>query len=148
MSIIESVKNYINTFPDLKLFQKAFTVVRVDYSDSSQVTTYTINETVCNPVLKTYINGDKQKQFLFTFSSVEYFGSDIATNIDNLHFYEKFYDWLEDNTTKRILPAMDEGKTALSIKALTGGYLFDNQADATKARYVIQCQLIFDHKFN
>jgi hypothetical protein len=148
MSVIDSIRNYIMTFPDLKLFEEAFSVVRVDYSDSSQATTYSINETVCNPTLKTYINGDKEKQFLFTFSSVEYFGSDVATNIDNIDFYEKFSEWLESNTTNGILPSMDEGKTATSIKALTAGYLFDNQADATKARYVIQCQLKYDQEFN
>ena len=146
MSVIDGIRSYISDCPHLKLFNDAFTVINVDYSNGDEATTYSINETVCQPVLKTYINGDTEKQFLFTFSSVEYFGSDVATIIENIGFYEKFSDWLENNTNKRILPILDTGKTATKIKALTGGYLFDNQADMTKARYQIHCQLIYDQK--
>lgn len=146
MNIIESVRTYIASCEHLKLFQDAFPILRVDYTETDKATTYSINETVCNPVLHTYINGDKEKQFLFTFSSVEYFGSEIAQNIENIGFYEKFSEWLESNSDNGILPTLEEGKQALNIKAITGGYLFDNATDATTARYQIQCRLTYYQK--
>lgn len=146
MSIIESVRTYIASCEHLKLFQDAFTIVNVDYAESDKATTYSINETVCNPIIKKYINGDSERQFLFVFSSVEYFGSEIAQNIENINFYEKFSKWLEDNSNNEVLPELEEGKQALKIEAITGGYLFDNATDATTARYQIQARLTYFQK--
>jgi len=146
MTILESIKDYISTCPHLKLFQDAFVDITVDYSQSDQVATYSINETICTPILKTYNGGSTERQFLFTFNSVEQFGSAVATNIANIGFYETFSDWLEENSMNGILPVMEEGKEPNKIKALTCGYLFDNQQDASKARYTIQCQLIYDQE--
>jgi hypothetical protein len=143
MSLIESVRTYIATCEHLKLFQDAFKKISVDYSNTEEAETYSINETVCQPILKKFINSSSERQFLFTFSSIEYFGSDVAQSIDNIHFYELFSDWLESNSDNKILPALEKGKQALKIEAITGGYLFDNAADMTTARYQIQCRLTY-----
>lgn len=146
MTILDSIKDYISTCPHLKLFNDAFVDITVDYSQSDQVATYSINETICNPIIKTYVDGTSERQFLFTFNSVEYFGSDVAINIANIGFYETFSEWLLENSMNGVLPTMGEGKEPTKIKALTCGYLFDNQQDASKARYTIQCQLIYDQE--
>lgn len=143
MTILDSIKDYITTCPHLKLFQDAFIDINVDYSEGDKASTYSINVALCEPILKTYIGGSTERQFLFTFDSVEYFGSEVGQHIESIGFYELFAQWLEDNSRNRILPTMGTGKEALTIKALTGGYLFDNQADGSLARYSIQCQLTY-----
>jgi hypothetical protein len=145
MSLINSIYDYILTCPILKEYN-GYVILNVDYSNGEEVTTYSINETVCNPIVKEYVNGNSENQFLFTISSVEPFGGDADVNADNITFYEKLSKWLKDNNKQKIFPTMEEGQTPTSIKALTGGYLFDNQQDMTKARYCIQCKLIYDQK--
>lgn len=146
MSLIDSVRTYISTCEHLKLFQDAFKKINVDYSNTEEATTYSINETVCQPILKKFVDNSSERQFLFNFTSIECFGSDVAQNIDNIHFYELFSNWLEDNSNNGILPVLEEGKEALKIEALTGGYLFDNATDMTTARYCIQLKLTYFQK--
>lgn len=148
MSILNSLYDYIKSCPLLQESTNGILMLKVDYSQTDNATSYSINETVCKPELKTYVNGDSENQFIFTMTSIEYFGSDEDVNIANIYFYEQFAQWLKSNSFKKILPAMEYGQTAVKIKALTGGYLFDNAADATTARYCIQCQLIYDQKNN
>jgi len=148
MSILNSLYNYIKLCPLLQESSNGILSLKVDYSQSDNVTSYSINETVCKPELKTYVNGDSENQFIFTLTSIEHFGSDEDVNITNIYFYEQFAQWLKSNSFKKILPTMEEGQTPSKIKALTGGYLFDNAADATTARYCIQVQLIYDQKNN
>lgn len=42
------------------------------------------------------------------------------------------------------LPALKEGQEAKSLKALTDGYLYDN--NGLKAQYRIQCEFIYYQK--
>ena len=147
MSVINSVREYIKTCPLLKTFND-LVMLYVDFSNNENSTTYSIDEGVTQPVLKTYIGGDTVEQFLFTFSSVEPYGSDFDVNMENIGFYEQFATWLKTNTRQGILPIMDEGKQATKIEALSSGYLFSNAEDATTARYVIQCKLTYEQKNN
>ena len=106
---------------------------------------YAIEASVTSqPIKKRYINGDTERRFNFVLASREYFGADVAENIDVAEFYEDFSDWLERCTINNELPEMDKGKRAIKIQALTNGYVFN--ADATKAQYQIQCQLIYYQK--
>ena len=60
---------------------------------------------------------------------------DFACAMELVHTYSLIHD---------DLPEMDKGKRAIKIQALTNGYVFN--ADATKAQYQIQCQLIYYQK--
>jgi hypothetical protein len=142
MSIIESIYNFILTCPLLKE-KDGYVVLNVDYSNGQDATTYSISPVPCNPVLKEYLGGT-DNQFLFTLSSVEYFGVDPDVNKANIAFYEGFKDWLKLNNDTGVLPNMEDTQNPYEIKALTGAYLQDNQADMSKARYVITCQLKYD----
>lgn len=145
--IIDAIRDYILTCPLLKATTDTnFITLNVDYSQSDQATTYSISETVCQPVLKTYTNGSTENQFIFTLSSVEYFGSDATQNIANINFYEQFSDWLKANNKAKIFPTLEADKQPFLMKATTNGYLFDNQVDMSKARYVIQIQMKYDQK--
>ena len=123
------------------------TRVYIDFANDEEITTYSINEVPCNPVIKTYVTGDTENQFLFMISSIEAYGSERDNNASNLAFYEEFSKWIKENNKNGILPLLESDKNATKIKCLTGGYMFENAADATSARYIMQCQLIYDQDY-
>jgi hypothetical protein len=148
MSIVESIYNYLLTYPNLKKNSSYDCIdMYVDFSKNDEVTTYSINETPCNPVIKTYVTGDTVNQFLFTISSVENYGSDSELNTSNIAFYEDFSKWIKENNKYGILPIMNEDKNPSKIECLTGGYMIDNSTNGAFARYVIQMKLTYD-QFN
>jgi hypothetical protein len=141
VSIIESLRNYISTYPNLKTFDDILKVF-VDYSNNENATTYSIEEGITsNPIIKRYTVGSTVRQYLFTFSSIEFYGSDVQQNIDNCGFYEDFADWLENNTKNKILPILTGNRQAISVEVLTNGYLFGSSEDMTTARYQVQLRL-------
>lgn len=140
MTIIESIRNYIKTCPYLKEFEDEVVKINVDKLEDDS-TVYSINESVFNPIVKPYIDGSSERQFVFVFASREDYGQDFFQNIQNIGFYDDFATWLENNSRQGILPNLGEGKQALSIKAITNGYAF--QTDIDKARYQIQIRLTY-----
>lgn len=147
MSIISSIYDYVKTCPFLRTYLADETKIYIDFANDEEVTTYSINEVPCNPVIKTYVTGDTENQFLFMISSMESYGSDKDNNASNLAFYEDFSKWIKENDKLGILPILDSDKNATKIKCLTGGYMFENAVDANSARYVIQMQLIYDQDY-
>lgn len=141
MSVIESVRAFINKCPFLEEFDA---VVGVEYLPEDEKS-YIIGASITdNPVVKSYVNGDKVKRFNFVFASREYFGRDNVENMDVAGFYEHFSEWLEECNITGVLPELSEGKEARRIEALTNGYVF-NQTE-TKAQYQIQCRLTYYQK--
>lgn len=141
MSIIESIRAFINECPFLNEFDAAVGVEYLPEDEKSYIIGASITD---KPVVKSYMNGDKVKRFNFVFASREYFGRDNVENMDVADFYEHFSEWLEECDVSGNLPVLSEGKEARSIRALTNGYVF-NQTE-TKAQYQIQCQLIYYQK--
>ena len=130
--MIEQVRDYIATCPHLKEFAE----LNVDYL-VDKIETYSVNEgTSYNPILNKDILGNEECQFQFTFDAKLYWNSEIANNIDNSKFFEKFRDWLKKNNDKEIFPLVD-GVTIQSIGAITNGYLYATNAD--EAIYRISC---------
>ena len=137
--IIESLRDYISTFPNLS----EGCCLLIDYLGDKAVE-YTVEAVPCNPIYKEYVDGGKVKQFLFVFASREYFEADINTCIANLHFYEEFEEWIEDNNEAGTFPDLGENKTTVSIEVLTRGYALS--ADEETARYQIQLRLIYEEE--
>ena len=135
--IIECLRDYIMTFPELK-----DGALLVDCLGSEPVV-YTVETVPCDPVYKRYTDGGCMKQFLFLFASREYYGEDVIRNIANLGFYEHFADWIYNNNHNDIMPDLD-GREPVSLEVLTGGYAFD--ADSGSARYQIQLRLIYEEE--
>jgi hypothetical protein len=147
LSIIEALREYIKQCPFLELYNDVVKLY-VDYSNTEEATTYTIEENITsNPIKKKYVNGDTERIYLFSFSSTESFGTDFDKNINNINFYDNFAQWLEDNANNKILPVLDGNKQALKVEALTNGYLFTNAADLSTGHYTIQCRLTYFQKY-
>lgn len=144
MNIIEGLREYIKLCPHLVIYNAINPTVYVDFSNSEEATTYTIEENVTStPIIKTYIDGSTERQYLFIFSSIESYCSDFDNNIKNINFYDNFAQWLEDNNKNEIFPTIGDKKEALKVEALTNGYLFNNPEDASTGRYMIQCKLTY-----
>ncbi|EHR1329371.1 chloramphenicol resistance protein [Clostridium perfringens] len=139
MTIIESIRNFIKKCPYLEEFEG---VVRigVDYLDKES-TTYSIEKVPCNPIIKKYVDGSCKKQELFIFSSRESYGQDVFNNLENINFYEKFAEWIEEMNVKGELPLIDNRRKAEKLEVTSNGYAF--QTDVDKAQYQIQLKLIY-----
>ena len=136
-SIIESIREYIMTFPELK-----DGCLLVDYLGSEPIE-YSVEPVPCDPVYQKYTDGSCIKQFLFIFASREFYDADVNKCIENLAFYENFADWITSCSDSGILPEL-ENASPISIEILTGGYAIS--ADANTARYQIQLRLLYEEE--
>lgn len=136
--LIECIRNYILRFPELK-----DGYLLVDILGDKPIE-YTIKTVPCAPVVRKYTDGSCMKQFLFIFASREFFSEDVAQNIENLGFYEKFEDWIKEQNDEGILPDLGDDREPVSIEVLTGGYAFE--ADTNTARYQIQLRLTYEEE--
>lgn len=134
-SIIESVREFIMKFPKLK-----DGALLVDYLGNSPIE-YTVEPVPCSPVIRKFIDGSCEKQFLFLFASREAYSDDVNQCIENLSFYEDFSDWIYEQNDNRNFPVLSGNRTAEELEILTGGYQI--YADTNTARYQIQLRLIY-----
>ena len=72
-----------------------------------------------------------------------------ATNEDadrllNNGFYEEFAEWLNSQTEAGTLPSLPTGFTALSIEALSNGFLMESSEVLSTAIYSINCRLVYE----
>jgi hypothetical protein len=137
-SITQAVRTFFLTCPLLK-----DGAIHVDYL-GIRPTEYSIDGVPAKKEVRSYIDGSAICQFVFTFGSVEKYGSDVDTNLANSGFYENFVAWLKEKSRKKELPSLENGREALRIEAQSEGYVID--ARENMARYQIQCQLIYFEK--
>ncbi len=138
-SIIGAVREYISTCPFLNEFAR----IHVEYLDT-EADSYTVDAMPGEPLVQRYLNGDSEKQFSFTLSSRQSYGPDVLQNLENSGFYDRFADWLETESRRGNLPELPAGKEALSIRAISQGFVFQTDLDA--AQYQIQCRLLYYQK--
>lgn len=139
MSIIESVKNFILKCPLLEQLQD----ISVDFLPD-ETDTFSIEETPTNTVIKSFIDGSSERQFVFVLAARLFYSEELRNNIDNSGFFEKFQNWLEYCTLDGTLPELSDGLTSTKIEAMSNGYLFDINDNLQNARYQIQCRLLYD----
>ena len=135
MTIIESLKAYLKTCPNLA----DGALLEVDHNGPP--IQYAIVPVPGARVLETYLDGSSLREFPFAFQTAA-ITADDAERIDNAGFQETFADWLEAQTEAGNLPALDAGKTAESITATSWGYLFE-QGESDTGIYQIQCKLTY-----
>lgn len=139
MSIIESIRDYIMACPHLGELAK----VNVDFLPEDPAT-YSIEQTPSEPVVKKYLDGTTDRQITFVFACRMFYSDELINNINNSGFFEKFQDWLFNNSEEGILPELDDGLIPDRIEAISSGYLYDISGDLSNARYQIQCRLLYE----
>lgn len=142
MSVIGDVRTFIAGCPFLDEFSQGIgKLINVNYLDENKKS-YMVEPSINDkPIKERYIDGSTVRQMNFIFASREYFGRELAENLDIDEFYEKFSEWLEECNGTGNLPGLGEGKEARKIEATTHGYVFD--ASETLAQYQIQCKLTY-----
>lgn len=138
MSVASKVMEFLSECPYMREFEQLFPVVELDILGESP-TTYMVESTPAEPVLKRYANGDAERQYVFSLCSREFYGA--PENVDTSEFYENFSDWLDTCTKEGKLPDLKGNLISKSIRATTEGYLYDTQEQ--KCQYRIQCQFIY-----
>ena len=139
MTIVESVKNFILTCPLLSELKR----LNIDFLPEDP-DTYSLEGIPAPEILTTYLDGSTERQFVFVFAARFFYSEEVRNNIENSGFYEKFAEWLEEQTEADNLPKLSGKRTASKIEAMSSGYLYDIAGDLTNARYQIQCRLIYD----
>lgn len=133
-SVLDALRDYFLGCPLLKGGK-----FNVDYLPDEL--SYSIAPLPSDPVYRSYVDGGKIYQLQYSFTSKEAYDGDVRTMIDNSFFYQCLAEWTEQQNDADNLPLL-EGHRAVSNTVLTGGYLFD--ADADLAQYQIQMRLLYE----
>ncbi len=134
VKLIEYIRELVLSCPFLADWR-----VNVDYL--SEEMEYSIDPLPCDPIIQRYVDGGAKKQFQFAFTSKEAYDEDARINIENSGFYQKFEEWLEEQTNGGLLPDMSGRKQPYAVETLNSGYLYD--AEGKLALYRIECRLLY-----
>lgn len=132
--IVEKLKDYFNEHVSLA---EEFENILVDFLGKEAIT-YTIEPIPTDYIVTKYSDGSSLRQYVFQFSSREYYDEGVAQQIENLGFYEKFQKEIENNNKNRILPDIDGIQ---SIECLNYGTIQDVQTGT--AKYSIQLRITY-----
>ncbi len=139
MTVIEGIREWLKTYDGLSDGR-----INVDFLPED-AKAYSVDAVPTKEVIKKYLDGSTLRQFLFCVSSREFYGDDIAQNVDNHTFYEDLSTWIESQQKKRLLPAIGTGRTIRSIEINSNAYPFVVDEHGT-ARYQIQINLTYFQK--
>ena len=132
--MIEKLKDY---FLNKVTLAEEFKNILADFL-GEQATDYTIEPIPIEPKERPYRDGGYLGQLTFNFGSREYYDDSNKQNIENLDFYERFYNEIEYNNRHRILPDIEGIQ---SIECLSNGTIQDVQKGT--AKYVIQMKITY-----
>ncbi len=133
MTVMECVRKFLRQYPELK------GRLDVDFLDENE-DTYSLDTIPSTEIVKKYRDGSTIRQFQFAVASRRLYDQNIEQNLDNLDFFEKLTEWVENKMAARELPVMDNDRTALKIEVTSSAYPFVVSEDG-KARYQIQMRL-------
>ena len=131
------VDELIKYFMQNVTLAETFTNILADFLEED-ATTYSIEPVPVEPVLKSYTDGSSLNQYVFQFSSREFYDNSKVQNINNLGFYDEFKEQIEYNNKHKILPNIDGIQ---SIECLSYGTI-QSEEDG-KAKYAIQMRIIY-----
>ncbi|MEG2575886.1 MAG: hypothetical protein RSA41_07620 [Christensenella sp.] len=94
---------------------------------------YSIDTIPAEDVLKRYVSGSEQCQYVFVIRTVTDYGQEILQNLDNSGFFENLAAWLRKQNKQRKLPMLPTGNTAEKIEAQSTAYLVN--ANVKTAKY-------------
>lgn len=133
-SMIKTIKEY---FIENVTLAEEFKNILADFL-GEDATDYIIETIPIEPILRPYSDGGYLGQLTFNFGSREYYDDSNNQNIENLGFYEKFQNEIEENNKKHILPKIDGIQ---SIECLGNGTIQDTQKGT--AKYTIPMRITY-----
>lgn len=133
MTILESVREYIKTFPPLSERE-----INVDYLPGD-AQSYSVDVVPSEEILRQYVDGSSIRQFSFMVAVRNTYGQTVRQQLDNIGFFEEFTKWLERNAENGIFPELTDGRVSRGIAVSASGHAFETSTDT--ARYQLQCRL-------
>ena len=137
--MVEKLKDYFNEHVSLA---EEFENILIDFLGKEAIT-YTIEPIPTDYIVRRYSDGSSLRQYVFQFSSREYYDESVAQQIENLSFYEKFQKEIEKNNNAGILPSINGIQ---SIECLNYGTIQDVQTGT--AKYGIQMRITYYEDYN
>lgn len=134
MTLLEALRRYLRNCPYFP------TPLGVDYL-GSETGAFALEAVPAKEVVKQYTDGGALKQFLFLLSGRRLYSPDAQINLENTAVYEGLCRWLAAEERAGSLPELGEGRQAVKITPLTGGYVYQGGPGA--ARYQMQLQLTY-----
>lgn len=138
-TIIDKLISFFETCP----FIDENSPINADYL-GNEIGTYSVDGSPAETVLQTYIDGSKEKQLRFDFTSRE--AIDIYDHKQNSIFYENLSSWVEEQNKLGNLPNLEYPLIAQEVNVITYGYA--EQISPNKAIYIIQMQLKYLERAN
>ena len=135
--MINNIRDFLLQY---EYFERNGTLVNVNYLDQD-VGDFSIEPVPTKPLIKSYINGDKIKQYEFALISKNSYSEDVTTNIENCGFFEDFEAWIEECNDNDILPTLDKNMESRSIEIVNNGILVDNSSG--ECIYQITLRLVY-----
>lgn len=132
--MLEKIREY---FKKEVTLAEEFNEILVDFL-GKEATSYSIEPIPTDKVLRPYTDGGGLYQLVFQFGSKEFYDESLNQNIENLNFYERLQNEIEENNNKGILPDIDGIQ---SIECLNNGTIQDIQNGT--AKYGIQMRITY-----
>ncbi len=136
-TIIKALRNYMKDFSGLRHGAPLW----VDYLGSKEPQ-YRIVPMAGERTVETFITGKSVREYPFMFQSMQSTADD-AGRLENNGFYETLADWFDSQTDAGDLPELGGKKSAISIEAVTSGFLME-QGESNTGVYSIQCKLTYE----
>lgn len=132
--MIEKIRDY---FKEHVTLAEEFNEILVDFL-GKDATSYSIEPIPTDRVLRPYTDGGGLYQLIFQFGSKEFYDDSLSQNIDNLNFYERLQEEIEDNNNRGVLPDIEGIQ---SIECLNNGTIQDIEHGT--AKYGIQMRITY-----
>jgi hypothetical protein len=132
--MIEKIRDYFNEHVTLA---EEFNEILVDFL-GKDATSYSIEPIPTDRVLRPYTDGGGLYQLVFQFGSKEFYDDSLSQNIDNLNFYERLQEEIDNNNNRGVLPDIDGIQ---SIECLNNGTIQDIEHGT--AKYGIQMRITY-----
>lgn len=135
-SIVQGIKEYLETYSPLS------GGVYVEFV-GEQPTEYAVAMLPELEKIQEYIvhGGIYGRHFLLNMRAATV---EDADRLQSSGFFEDFQEWLMSQTEAGVLPTLPTGYTALSIEALSNGYLMESSEVLSTAVYSINCRLVYE----
>ncbi len=132
--MIEKIRDY---FKENITLADEFNEILVDFL-GKDATSYSIEPIPTDKILRPYTDGGGLYQLVFQFGSKEFYDDSLNQNIENLNFYERFSNEIEQKNKQKILPDIDGIQ---SIECLNNGTIQDIEHGT--AKYGIQMRITY-----
>lgn len=136
MNLTQAIRHWLEQFPGL-----SGGVMHLDFLPS-EARSYSVCSIPTEPILRQYLDGSSRRQLLFTVSSREFFGPDVAQQSEHLDFFEELEAWLEFQHMRKNLPALGDGRKCISVEILSTAYPFSVSPDGM-AQYQVQMKMTY-----